>query len=121
MSFLNKYCEFEIKKICKILLNQLPDKSYVRLEKNFSDDGKFKRDDFNMICEKGFFRFKHGTTKDFNTLKGGELAKIYQQLIRREYKIVRVKPFEIPPKNDNIHTRHISQTNKKQNTRNIKK
>jgi hypothetical protein len=112
MSFLNKYCEFEIKKICKILLNGMPDKSYVRLKKNFSDDGKFKRDDLNMICERGFFKFKHSTTTEFNTLKGGELAKIYQQLIRAEYKIVRVKPFEIPIKNDNIHTRQISKTNK---------
>ena len=48
-----------------------------------------------MISYNGFYKFKHGSTTKFNTLKGGELAKIYQQLIRGEYKIVRVKPFEI--------------------------
>ena len=99
MSFLNKYCEFEIKKICKILLDGMPDKSYVRLEKPFSDNPeksiyKKQSNDLNMINNEGFFRFKHGITNDFNTLKGGDLAKIYQQLIRGEYKVVRVKPFE---------------------------
>ena len=38
MSFLNKYCRYEIKKICKILLNGMPDKSYLRLEKSFYDN-----------------------------------------------------------------------------------
>ena len=94
MSFLNKYCQFEITKICRILLEGMPDKSYVRLEKPFSDTGKFKSDDINMICDKGYFKYKHGTSFEFDTLKGGELAKIYQQLIRGEFKVVRVKPFE---------------------------
>ena len=94
MSFLNGYCRFEITKICKILLDGMPDKSYVRLEKPFSDTGKFKRDDINMICDKGYFKFKHGMAFEFDKLKGGELAKIYQQLVRGEYKVVKVKPFE---------------------------
>ena len=101
MSFLNKYCRYEIKKICKILLNGMPDKSYLRLEKSFYDNPEksiYKtKNELNIICDKGFFRFKHGNATDFNTLKGGELAKIYQQLIRGEYKIVRVKPFERIP------------------------
>ena len=99
MSFLNKYCQFEITKICKILLNDMPDKSYVRLEKPFSDNleksiYKIQSNDLNMINDKGFFKYKHGTPTNFNTLKGGELAKIYQQLIRGEFKVVKVKPFE---------------------------